>query len=102
MAESKKLWERFDEDVKNLGGELRRHYKGPGDDKGAAELNQSLERLRQAADSVFKSIETASRDPEIRTSAKQAAQSFGTAIAQTFRELGDEIDRAVRRPAQKK
>jgi hypothetical protein len=51
---------------------------------------------------VFKSIETASRDPEIRTSAKQAAQSFGTAIAQTFRELGDEIDRAVRRPAQKK
>ena len=102
MAESKKLWERFDEDVKNLGGELRRHYKGPGDDKGAAELNQSLERLRQAADSVFKSIGTASRDPEIRTSAKQAAQSFGTAIAQTFRELGDEIDRAVRRPAQKK
>ena len=102
MAESKKLWERFDDDVKSLGGELRRHYKGPGDDKGAAELNQSLERLRQAADSVFKSIETASRDPEIRTSAKQAAQSFGTAIAQTFRELGDEIDRAVRRPAQKK
>jgi archaellum component FlaC len=102
MAESKKLWERFDEDVKNLGGELRRHYKGSGDDKGAAEVNQSLERLRQAADSVFKSIETASRDPEIRTSAKQAAQSFGTAIAQTLRELGDEIDRAVRRPAQKK
>ena len=102
MAESKKLWERFDDDVKNLGGELRRHYKGPGDDKGAAELNQSLERLRQAADSVFKSIETASRDPEIRTSAKQAAQSFGTAIAQTFRELGDEIERAVRGPAQRK
>jgi hypothetical protein len=102
MAESKKLWERFDDDVKSLGGELRRHYKGPGDDKGAAELNQSLERLRQAADSVFKSIETASRDPEIRTTAKQAAQSFGTAIAQTFRELGDEIDRAVRRPAQRK
>jgi hypothetical protein len=102
MAESKKLWERFDDDVKSLGGELRRHYKGPADDKGAAELNQSLERLRQAADSVFKSIETASRDPEIRTTAKQAAQSFGTAIAQTFRELGDEIDRAVRRPAQRK
>ena len=102
MAESKKLWERFDDDVKSLGGELRRHYKGPGDDKGAAELNRSLERLRQAADSVFKSIETASRDPEIRTTAKQAAQSFGTAIAQTFRELGDEIDKAVRRPAQRK
>jgi hypothetical protein len=101
MAESKKVWERFDEDVKNLGGELRRHYKGSNYDKGAAELNQSLERLRHAADSVFKSIETASRDPEVRTSAKQAAQSFGTAIAQTFRDLGDEIERAVRRPGQK-
>jgi hypothetical protein len=102
MAESKKLWDRFDEDVKNLAADLRRQYKGSNDDKGAAELNRSLEQLKQAADSVFKSIETTTRDPEVRSTAKRAAQSFGSALAQTFRELGDEIDKAVRRPAQPK
>jgi hypothetical protein len=98
--ESRKLWDRFDEDIKNLAADLRRHYDGSTDEKGAAELNRSLEQLRQAADSVFKSIETATRDPEVRSTTKRAAQSFGSALAQTFRELGDEIDKAVRRPAQ--
>ena len=101
-SESRKLWERFDEDIKNLAADLRRHYEGSSDDKRTAELNRSLEQLRQAADSVFKSIETATRDPEVRSTTKRAAQSFGSALAQTFRELGDEIDKAVRKPAQTK
>jgi len=101
-SESRKLWDRFDQDIKSLGADLRRHYEGSGDDKRTAELNRSLEQLRQAADSVFKSIETATRDPEVRSTTKRAAQSFGSALAQTFRELGDEMDRAVRRPAQTK
>jgi hypothetical protein len=102
QSESRKLWDRFDQDIKNLAAGLRRHYEGSKDDKRTAELNKSLEQLRQAADSVFKSIETATHDPEVRTTTKRAAQSFGSALAQTFRELGDEIDRAVRPPAQTK
>jgi len=65
-------------------------------------VNKSLEQLRQAADSVFKSIETATRDPQVRTMSKRAAQSFATALAQTFRDLADEVDRAVNRPTQTK
>lgn len=100
--ESRKLWDRFDSDIKNLAADLRRHYEGSSDDANKAELNRSLEQLRQAADSVFKSIETATRDPQVRSRTKEAAQSFGSALAQTFRDLGDEIDKAVRRPAHKK
>lgn len=100
--QTKRLWDRFDEDIKNLGAELKRHYEGASEDKKAAELNRSLEQLKQAADSVFKSIETATKDPEVRSRTKQAAQSFGTALAQTFRELGDEIEKAVRKPAERK
>lgn len=101
-SESRKLWDRFDEDIKNLAADLRRHYDESTDEKGAAELNRSLEHLRQAADSVFKSIETTTRDPEVRSTTKRAAKSFGSALAQTFRDLGDEIDKAVRRPARPK
>lgn len=97
-TESRKLWERFDADIKNLAGELRRHYESGGDENKTAELNKSLEQLKQAADSVFRSIETATRDPEVRSQTKQAARSFGSALAQSFRELGDEIDKAVRKP----
>jgi hypothetical protein len=96
--ESKEAWEQFQRDMKSLAGELRRQYKAAGDDKTTAEVNQSLEKLRQAADSVFSSLETASRDPEVRAGTRQAARSFGAALAETFRELGDEIDKALRKP----
>jgi hypothetical protein len=101
MAEtdSRKLWERFDAEIKELASELRRHYKGAAEVGKTAELNRSLEHLKQAADEVFESLETATKDPEVRARTKRAATSFGTAIAQSFRELGDEIDRAIRRPA---
>ncbi len=104
MAESerKKMWERFDEDVKDLAAGLRRHYEQSKDDNRTAALKRSLEELRQAAESAFKSIETATRDPEVRSTSRRAAQSFGSALARTFRELGDEIDKAVRRRAQTK
>jgi hypothetical protein len=97
--DGKKVWERFDADVKSLGDELKRHYHGAGDAQKSAELNRSLEQLRSAADAVFSSLETATRDPEVRTKTKQAARSFGSALAETFRELGDELDKALRKPA---
>ena len=95
---NKESWDRFETDVKNLAGELRRHYRGVDDDKETAELNRSLQKLREAAESVFKSLETATKDPEVRSSTRQAARSFGSAIAETFRDLGDELGKAVRKP----
>lgn len=100
--ESRKLWDRFDEDVKNLAAGLRRHYEQSKDDERTDALKRSLEEVRQAAESAFKSIETATRDPQVRSTSKRAAESFGSALAQTFRELGAEIDKAVRRRAQTK
>jgi hypothetical protein len=38
----------------------------------------------------------------VRSTTKRAAQSFGSALVQTLRDLGDEIDKAVRRPVQTK
>lgn len=90
-------WNRFEKDVKGLAGELRRAYRGSGDEQRKAELNRSLEQLRQAAEAVFSSLETTTRDPEVRSRTKQAARSFGSAIAETFRDLGDEVDKVVRK-----
>ena len=99
MAESKQAWDRFEADIKGLADGLRRHYHGASDDQRTTDLNRSLEQLRQAAEGVFSSIETATKDPEVRSQTKQAARSFGSAIAETFRDLSDEIEKAVRKPA---
>ena len=100
--ESEKAWQRFEEDIQGLAGELRRQYHTAADEKNTAELNRSLEQLRQAADAVFKSLETATRDADVRAKTKETARSFGAALAETFRDLSDEIEKAVRRPAEKK
>lgn len=95
---TKKTWNRFESDIQSLAGELKRAYRqGAADDKQAAEINESLDELRKAAASVFKSIETATKDPDVRKRTKETARSFGSAVAETFRDLSDEIDKAVRK-----
>ena len=95
--ETQKAWDRFETDVKGLAGEFRRHYREVDDDKKRAELNRTLEHLKQTANSVFTSLENATRDVEVRSRSKRTAVSFGTALAETFRELGDELDKAIRK-----
>jgi len=95
--QTEKAWDRFESDIKDLAGELKRHYRGAADDRQTAELNESLEQLRKAADAVFRSFDTATKDPEVRERTKQTARSFGSAVAETFRDLSDEIDKAVRK-----
>lgn len=99
--DSQKAWGKFETDIQGLAGELKRQFKS-GETENSAEVNRSLEQLRQAADAVFKSLETASRDPEVRAKTKETARSFGSAIAETFREVSDEIEKAVRRTADRK
>ena len=94
---TKEAWDRFAADAQNLAGELRRNYKDANDEEQTAEINRSLRQLGQAAEKFFESLETATRDPQVRTSTKQAARSFGTALAETFREVGDEIDKAIKK-----
>jgi len=94
--DTKKTWTQFESDIQKLAGELKRHYRKGADDKETAELNESLEELRKAAASVFKSIEAATKDPDVRQRTKETARSFGTAVAETFRDLSEEIERAVR------
>ena len=95
--QTEKAWDRFETDIKDLAGELKRHYRNAGDDRQTAELNESLEQLRKAADAVFRSLDTATKDPEVRERTKETARSFGSAVAETFRDLSDEIDKAVRK-----
>jgi len=95
--QTEKAWDRFETDIKDLSGELKRNYRSAGDQRQNAELNESLEQLRKAADAVFRSLDTATKDPQVRERTKQTAKSFGSAVAETFRDLSDEIDKAVRK-----
>jgi ElaB/YqjD/DUF883 family membrane-anchored ribosome-binding protein len=97
-SESKQAWERFQSDMKTLAEEMRRQYKNADAEK-TADLNRSLEQLRKGAEAVFDSLGTVSRDPEVRERTRTAARSFGSALGETFREVGDELDKAFRRPS---
>jgi hypothetical protein len=90
-------WGRFESDLKGLAGELKRSYREASNTGDQAEVRRSLDQLKQAADAVFRSVESTSKDPEVKTKTKDAARSFGMAVAETFRDLSDEIEKAARR-----
>jgi Flp pilus assembly protein TadD len=94
---TKSAWDRFESDIQGLAGELKRHYRSSSDARETADLNRSLDQLRQAAEAVFKSFETTTKDPDVRAKTKETARSFGSAVAETFRDLSDEIEKAVKR-----
>jgi hypothetical protein len=97
--ETSEAWDRFQDDMKSLAGDLRRHYRDADDEKRSAEINQSLRQLGDAAEKFFNSLDVASRDPEVRASTKRAARSFGTALRETFRDVSSEVEKAFREPA---
>lgn len=94
-------WDKFQADVKSMAGELRRHYEGSTDEKQTAEINQSLKQLGDAAEKFFASLDTATRDPEVRSSTRRAARSFGAALRETFHEVSEELEKAFREQAAK-
>jgi hypothetical protein len=95
-SESKQAWERFQSDMKTLAEEMRKQYKNADAEK-TADLNRSLEQLRKGAEAVFDSLGNVSRDPEVRERTRTAARSFGSALGETFREVGDELEKAFRK-----
>ncbi len=93
--EVKTAWAQFEADMKALRDELRRHYESAP--SGNPDLQSALNKLGKAADEVFDSLGRATRDPEVRDGTRKAARSFGSALAETFRDVADEVAAAIRR-----
>jgi len=93
--DAKTAWTQFEADMKALRDELRRHYEPAP--SGSPDLQSALNKLGQAADEVFDSLGRATRDPEVRDGTRKAARSFGSALAETFRDVADEVAAAIRR-----
>ena len=89
-------WDRFQDDMGTLGEHLREAYRAAPTDSARAELRAALDRFQEAADTVFKSLDRVVQDPEVRAGTQRAARSFGTALGETFRMVGDEVAGAVR------
>ena len=93
---TKEAWSHFQTDMKSLAGELHRHYKDADSDTKAAEINGALRQIGQATEKFFASLDVAASDPDVRATTKQAARSFGAALAGTFRDVGEELDKTLR------
>ena len=101
--EVSEAWDRFQDDMRSVADELRRHYKDGDEEekKKTAEINRSLRQLGDAAEQFFGSLDTATRDPEVRATTKRAARSFGSALRETFRDVSSEVEKAFKEPAEK-
>jgi|SRR5689334_10491 len=97
--ETGEAWSRFQADVKSMAGELRRHYESTTTQEHTVEINRSLRELGEAADKFFASLDTATRDPEVRSTTRRAARSFGSALRETFHDVSGELEKAFREPA---
>jgi hypothetical protein len=88
-------WDKFQADMKSLRDELRRHYE-PASTQDP-DLQTALNKLGKAADEVFEALGRATRDPDVRQGTRQAARSFGSALAETFKDVADELAAAMRK-----
>ena len=94
-SEAQTSWDQFQADMKSLRDELRRHHDPKSPEN--PDLQASLNKLGKAADEVFEALGRATRDPDVRQGTRQAARSFGAALAETFRDVADELAAAVRK-----
>ncbi len=99
--ETGEAWKQFQSDVRSMAGEVRRHYDSSDTKEHTVEINRTLRELGEAADKFFASLDTATRDPEVRSSTRRAARSFGAALRETFHDVSDELEKAFREPAGK-
>jgi hypothetical protein len=93
--EAQTSWDQFQADMRSLRDELRRHYDPKSSEN--PDLQASLSKLGKAADEVFEALGRATRDPDVRQGTRNAARSFGTALAETFRDVADDLAAAVRK-----
>ena len=94
--ETGEAWSQFQSDVKSMAGELRRHYDSSTGGEHTVEINRTLRELGDAADKFFASLDTATRDPEVRSRTRRAARSFGAALRETFHEVSGELEKAFK------
>ena len=87
--DSEAAWARFQSDLSALREQVRRHGAGPT-------VQASLERLGETADEVVAALGEVARDPEVRASSRATARSFGLALGDTLRRIGDDLADAFR------
>lgn len=82
-------WERFQADLGALRDQVGAHGAGPT-------LQASLDRLGRTADEVVSTLGEVARDPEVRAGTRSAARSFGVALGDTLRKIGEDLAESFR------
>jgi ElaB/YqjD/DUF883 family membrane-anchored ribosome-binding protein len=82
-------WDRFQADLKTLREQLAKQKTGP-------EIQASLETLAKTAEQVMTKLGDAARDPAVRAGTTATARSFGVAVGETLRRIGDDLAQSFR------
>ena len=82
-------WQQFQADLSALREQVRAHGAGPA-------LQSSLDRLGTTADQVVGALREVAKDPQVRAGTQAAARSFGVALGDTLKKIGDDLATAFR------
>jgi hypothetical protein len=99
MSDTKQKWD----EVGERFGELASHIKERFDaqtafsDADRQKVNDALRQLRDAIDAGFTALGDSVRDSSMRDELKQAGSAMADAVSTTFKDVADEIKKAVKR-----
>lgn len=93
MTDAKEAWDDVGEQFAELGNRIKEQVDAriAFEQVDNRKIDDALRTLVDAVDGVLTAIGDTMRDPEIRDDVKQAASSFGDAVASSLRDLGDTV-----------
>lgn len=96
MTDSKSAWDEVADRFTGLGLKLKMHMEqNLGDEAG--DLQDALRNLGTTIEQAVNALGNAARDDAVKEDAKAAARSMGDALAATFQEAGEALQKAFTR-----
>ncbi|MCU1426908.1 MAG: hypothetical protein JWL83_908 [Actinomycetia bacterium] len=97
MADAKAAWDEVGNHFAEIAGRVKEQFDArtafgsPSSEK----VDEAVRTLVRALDNAFSAIGETLRDPATREEAKQAASAMGDALATTFHEVADRIQKST-------
>jgi hypothetical protein len=99
MSDAKQKWDEVGERFGELGRHLKERYDSQsafGDDE-KTKVNDALHQIGESLDAGFTALGDSLRDPAMRSDLKDAGAAIADALSSTFKDVADELKKAVKR-----
>jgi hypothetical protein len=99
MTDAKQKWDEVGERFGQFGRHLKERYDAQATfgEADKAKLNDALHQIGESLDAGFTALGDSLRDPAMRADLKDAGAAIADALSSTFKDVADELKKAVKR-----